>query len=99
MTEINYFITLMSKYEFNLYMKLKTITRLKIKGLALVFLLILKTKFKIKLNKYLKMKRIWAFEKIYIEEKSLNEKDYKRIISSILRWNIFIIKSICINLA
>jgi len=39
-------------------MELGTVTRPKIKELALVLLLILKIKSKIKLNKYLKMKKV-----------------------------------------
>jgi len=47
----------MLEYKFNLYIKLRMIICFKIKKLILAFLLILKIKFKIKLNKYLKMEK------------------------------------------
>jgi len=88
----------MLKYEFDLCIKLKTITRFKIKKLTSVFLLILKMKFEIKLNKHLRMKKVKTFKKAYIEKENLNKKNYKKIINNISKRNIFIIKSIYINL-
>ena len=48
----------MLEYKLNLYMELEIIICFKIRKLALIFQLILKMEFEIKLNKYLKTKKV-----------------------------------------